>query len=148
MTSNWYRASLFIMLWAKHHAVKPVTIMMIVFENEIAFLSLLSYKLSGIHLGQQGWRATPAVERELTKHSRSSIWVKMSELPSYGEMAAEKLKERSKRHLEVSLRILYHILQTTQKSWMDLSGHFILTSKMLCIKYIKFLTLTGVLLKT
>lgn len=51
----------------------------------------------------------------------------MSELPSYGEMAAEKLKERSKASGGERKNLVALVPQRTQKSSADLLGLVILT---------------------
>lgn len=58
----------------------------------------------------------------------------MSELPSYGEMAAEKLKERSKAS-GGELKNLVSYSTDNPEICSGPLGHFILTSKC-CIKYI------------
>lgn len=52
----------------------------------------------------------------------------MSELPSYGEMAAEKLKERSKASGGELKNLVAHSTET-QTSSADLLGLLIVTSK-------------------
>lgn len=63
----------------------------------------------------------------------------MSELPSYGEMAAEKLKERSKASGGEFKNLVSY--STDNPEIRDGPfGTFYSYFKMLCIKYIKFLT--------
>lgn len=62
----------------------------------------------------------------------------MSELPSYGEMAAEKLKERSKASGgELKNLVSYSTHNPAIRN--GCFGTFYSYFKMLCIKYIKFL---------